>query len=221
MKKINLLLTLLSLFAFLSSFGQKADTIHVIAQNKTHLAYYGSYSTMAAFPPDTNSYRKVLLNFTLGCPTGGCSQWDYTVDIYLNHNTHIKDSNLVKTPSFTVNGNTKDTAYIKKDTTYKTYYDTTTHKTDSTANTVLTIVQYKDSTHPTTPSDTVKWLASNYYNYYYDSTGHKIASLLVPTDTTMYVTFYYYSPAYDSIESYEIARMITPYAGSYAKTWTH
>jgi len=221
MKKINLILTLISFLSFNQLFSQSPDTIHVIAQNKTHMGSYGSYTTTAAFPPDTNSYRKVLLNFTLGCPSGGCSQWDYTVDIYLNHDTHIKDSNLVKTPSFTVNGTTKDTVYINKDTTYTTYYDTTTHKTDSTANAVLVIVQYKDSLTPTTPSDTIKWWNANYYNYYYDSTGHKTDSILVTTDSTMYVKFYYYYHVYDSIESYEIARMITPYAGYYAKTWTY
>ncbi len=223
MKKNFFPLVFITLFSILSqnALAQKPDTIHVMAQNKEHMAWYGPYNAWAAFPPDTNSYRKILLNFTLGCPTGGCSQWDYTVDIYLNHDTHIKDSNLVYSPTFTVNGSIKDTTYVKKDTTYTTYYDTTTHKTDSTKNVAYTIVQYKDSTHPIQASDTLRWWAAHYYNYYYNNTGQKIDSVLVGTDTTMYVKYYHYYHHYDSIQSYEIARMITPYAGYYAKTWTH
>lgn len=201
--------------------AQKPDTIHVMAQNKVHMNWYGAFNDTAVFPPDTNSYRKVLLNFTLGCPTGGCSAWDYTVDIYLKHNTHVKDSTYTAAPSFTVNGKVKDTVYVKKDTTYTTYYDTLTHATDSTANNPYTIIQYNDSVNPTTPSDTLYGWAGNYYNYYYDTTGTVTDSILVPMDTTMYVHYYHYWYVYDSIETYEIARMITPYAGYYANTWTH
>ena len=122
----------------------QADTIHVITQSKVDMTsppteYYG----WGVFPKDTVSYRKVYLNFTLGCG-GGCSGWDYTVDIYLVQNTHHKDSTLLEGPTFTVNGSQMDSVKVKKDTTYTTYYDTTTHLTDSNKNTAYTIVQYKN-----------------------------------------------------------------------------
>lgn len=212
----------LSGFLFINPVkAQTPDTINVIAQNKVHMNWYGAFNDTAVFPPDTNSYRKVLLNFTLGCPSSGCSAWDYTVDIYLIHNTHIKDSTYTAAPSFTVNGKTKDTVYVKKDTTYTTYYDTLTHATDSTANNPYTIVQYKDSLNPTTPSDTLYWWMASYYNYYYDNSGNITDSIFVPADTTMYVKYYHYWHVYDSVETYEIARMITPYGGYYATSWTH
>jgi hypothetical protein len=222
MKAFKNIITLALIFsASLFASAQSADTIHVISQNKVHMGGYGSYNAWAVFPPDTNSYRKVLLNFTLGCPSGGCSAWDYTVDIYLMHNTHIKDSSLQKAPTFTVNGKNQDSVFVVKDTTYITYYDTTTHKTDSTANTAYTIIQYKDSLTPTTPTDTLKWWIGDYYKYYYDTTGKKIDSIYVLADSSMYLRYYSYYKVYDSIEQYEIARMITPYAGYYAKTWTY
>jgi hypothetical protein len=210
-----------SFFGVLPVSAQKTDTINVLAQNKMHMGGYGAYDAWAVFPPDTNSYRKVLLNFTLGCPSGGCSAWDYTVDIYLNHKPGIKDSAYTKSPSFTVNGKIKDTVYVEKDTTYTTYYDTLTHVTDSSKNSPYIIVQYKDSLNPTTPTDTVRWWMANYYKYYYDSTGKKKDSILVSIDTTVYLKYYYYFRKYDSVESYEIARMITPYAGYYPVTWTY
>ena len=201
--------------------AQKADTIHVLSHKATHLGGHGDYYGWGVFPPDTNSYRKVFLNFTIGCPSSGCSQWDYTVRIYIDQNTRVKDSTLLQSSSFTVNGSTVDTLPAKKDTTYTTKYDTTTHTTDSTANIAYTIVQFKDSTHPTTPTDTLYWWKSGYYNFYYNSSGKKIDSIWVTADTTMYVKFYHYYNVFDSIATYEIARLITPYAGYYSKTWTY
>lgn len=203
------------------SFAQKPDTIHVFSHQAVHMGGHGDYYGWGVFPKDTASFRKIYLNFTLGCPSSGCNGWDYTVRIFLKYNTKVKDSSLQKAPTFTVNGNKQDTVYIKKDTTYSTYYDTITHKTDSTANLPYTIIQYKDSTHPVTPSDTVKWWKADYYKYYYDTTGKKLDSVFVTADTTMYLKYYSYYLVYDSIVNYEAARMITPYGGYYPKTWTN
>jgi hypothetical protein len=129
---------------------------------------------------------------------------------------------LIQGPSFTVNGNQVDSVKVKKDTTYTTYYDTTTHLTDSTKNTAYTIVQYKNCATPTIPTDTVHWWVAGYYNYYYNALGHKIDSIYITPDTAMYLAHCpYYSPVFDSLASYEIARMITPYGGYYAGSWTN
>ncbi|HTA27995.1 MAG TPA: peptide-N-glycosidase F-related protein [Bacteroidia bacterium] len=206
----------------LSANAQSADTIHVMTQNAVvmtspPLGYYG----WGVFPADTTSYRKVYLNFTLGCPTGGCSGWDYTVNIYLIQNTHHKDSTLMQGPTFTVNGNQQDSVKIKKDTTYTTYYDTATHLTDSTKNTAYAIVQYKSCATPTTPTDTVHWWVAAYYNYYYDNTGHIVDSIFVNPDTAMYLSHCPYYSVYDSLATYELARMITPYGSYYSHAWTN
>jgi len=222
MKKNNFIaLLVVFILAFtLSAKAQKADTFNIVTNRDTMtsppLAYYG----WGVFPADTVSYRKVYLNFTLGCG-GHCSGWDYTVDIYLVRNTHHKDSTLKKGPSFTVNGNQLDSVKVKKQATYTTYFDTVKHLTDSTKNKVYTIVQYKNCAKPTTPTDTVYWWAAGYYNRYYNSQGHIIDSIFVTADTSMHLGFCPYYSIYDSLVSYEIARMITPYGSYYAGSWTN
>jgi hypothetical protein len=206
----------------LSANAQNADTINVITQSAVHmtsppLGYYG----WGVFPADTVSYRKVYLNFTLGCPSPRCSGWDYTVDIYLIQNTHHKDSTLVQGPSFTVNGNQMDSVKVKNDTTYVTYYDTATHHTDSAANAAYTIVQYKNCLQPTTPTDTIYRWVSNYYNYYFDTTGHIVDSVFVSADSSLYLSYCPYYSLYDSLATYELARMITPYGSYYNNLWTN
>lgn len=214
------------LFAFILSISfqriaaQQADTIYVTTQNSVRMTspptgYFG----WGVFPADTVSYRKVYLNFTLGCG-GSCSQWDYTVQVFLLQNTHHLDSNLVQGPSFTLNGNQVDSVKLKFDTTYKTHYDTVTHHTDSIANAAYTIVQYKNCLKPNIPTDTVYWWLAGYYKDYYDTTGKVVDSAYVMPDTNMHVKFCPYYSVYDSIASYELSRMITPYGGYYNGTWT-
>ncbi|MEO6883530.1 MAG: peptide-N-glycosidase F-related protein [Bacteroidia bacterium] len=203
-----------------SAYAGPNDTLNVISHNKVHMNYYGSFDGWGVFPSDTVSFRKVLLNLTIGCPSSGCSQWDYTVKIMVRHNTGIVDSTYKTAPSFTVNGSIKDSVKIKKDTTYTTFYDTITHTTDSTKNGAYTIVQYLNSSQPTTPTDTVHWWNSGYYNYYYNNTGAKTDSIFV-NDSIMYQTYYHYYAKYDSIQEYEIARTITPYGGYYNTSWSH
>jgi hypothetical protein len=216
---VNLLLIIL-LGITVSANAQVADTFNIVTNQDTMQSPPKGYYGWGVFPADTVSYRKVYLNFTLGCG-GGCSGWDYTVDIYLIQNTHHKDSTLEQGPTFTVNGSQKDSVKVKFDTTYTTYFDTTTHQTDSTANTAYTIVQYKNCSMPTTPTDTVYWWVAGYYNYYYNSSDVKIDSIYVTPDTSMYLSFCPYYSVYDSLVSYEIARMITPYGGYYSGAWTY
>ncbi len=224
MKKA-ILASLFPLFVLLftiSVTAQTPDTIHVITQTKVHMTSPpASYDGWGVFPADTVSYRKVYLNFTLGCPSPRCSGWDYTVDIYLNQNTHHKDSTLMQGPAFTVNGNKMDSVKVKFDTTWVTYYDTTTNATDSTKNAAYTIVQYKNCLQPTVPTDTVHWWVAGYYNHYYDNLGNIVDSIYVTPDTSMYLAYCPYYSVYDSIAQYEIARMITPYGSYYGSTWTN
>ena len=216
---INLLLVIL-LGLSVSVNAQMADTFNIVTNRDTMQSPPKGYYGWGVFPADTVSYRKVYLNFTLGCG-GGCSGWDYTVDIYLVQNTHHKDSTLVQGPSFTVNGNQMDSVKVRFDTTYTTYFDTTTHKTDSNKNAAYTIVQYKHCSTPTIPTDTVHWWVAGYYNYYYNALGHKIDSVYVSPDTVMHLSHCPYYSVYDSLANYEIARMITPYGGYYAGAWTN
>jgi hypothetical protein len=78
-KKLLILLICLSTNAF---FVNAQDTTHVRSHNGTHLNWYGDFVTKTRFPAADTSYKKILLKFTIGCPTNGCSDWDYTVKVY-------------------------------------------------------------------------------------------------------------------------------------------
>src|SRR4051812_18180976 len=60
------------------------DTTWVQAHNTIQMPNYGNYDASVPFPPDTATYRKIYMVFTMGeyvCPTGSqyCHQWDYTI----------------------------------------------------------------------------------------------------------------------------------------------
>jgi hypothetical protein len=78
-KKLLILLICLSANAFLAN---AQDTTHLRSHNATHLNWYGDFITKTKFPSADTSYKKILLKFTIGCPTNGCSDWDYTVKVY-------------------------------------------------------------------------------------------------------------------------------------------
>lgn len=63
------------------------DTITVQAHQSVDMTWFGNYDRQAVFPNGTTTYRKVVMTYTLGCASGGCSDWDYTTQIYLRHPT--------------------------------------------------------------------------------------------------------------------------------------
>nr|MCS5664106.1 peptide-N-glycosidase F-related protein [Flavobacteriales bacterium] len=79
------------LLAFLCSVAySQNDTIKVRSHNQTDLSEHGAYDQTVIFPQE-NSYEKILMNFTMGCASGGCSDWDYTVSVYLMEPTGTSD----------------------------------------------------------------------------------------------------------------------------------
>ncbi|HAD96750.1 MAG TPA: hypothetical protein DCG19_05045 [Cryomorphaceae bacterium] len=58
------------------------------------MTWYGSYDAWGDFPDGNTSYSKILLRYTMGCATGGCSDWDYTTQIQLMIPTGVMDSNV-------------------------------------------------------------------------------------------------------------------------------
>ena len=80
--------------AFYSYQAAEGDTIKIESHQETHWNWYSSNNQWTVFPAAGNSYRKIMLNYTLGCPIGGCSEWDYTTAIYANIPTGEMDSTL-------------------------------------------------------------------------------------------------------------------------------
>ena len=159
--------TLVITISFLTAFA--GDTITVRSHNNIHMNWNGNYDQWAVFPADTNMYERIWLIYTLGCPTGGCSDWDYTTKISIRHRTGAIDSTLVQAPAFTVNGNVVDSVSYSNDTTWVHSYNTTTHLTDSAPSAILNIILYQNSSTPTTPTDTMVVWSANYYNHLFDS----------------------------------------------------
>jgi hypothetical protein len=94
MKKIYSLF--LSMFALSAAVHANPGDTTVVQANISQLSNYGNYDTTVAFPNGSVTYRKVIMEFTLGkyaCPgynpndpgetsqghTGWCSDWDYDV----------------------------------------------------------------------------------------------------------------------------------------------
>lgn len=149
----------------------------------------------------------------MGCPSSGCSVWDYTTKIEVLHNTGVVDSILQQTPYFTVNGSVIDTAMVA-DTSYIYYFDTITSSVDSMLSAVLEVIFYNDSLNPLSPTDTMYYYSAGYYNMIYDVTGNIIDSIYVsPNNILINNTHSWYS-YYDVIKKYELARVITPYGGN-------
>jgi hypothetical protein len=47
------------------------------------MTWYQAYDEVTVFPDDGTSYARILLYYTMGCASTGCSDWDYTVRLRL------------------------------------------------------------------------------------------------------------------------------------------
>ncbi|HXC06677.1 MAG TPA: peptide-N-glycosidase F-related protein [Bacteroidia bacterium] len=102
-----------TLFLCLLLFGLKAhaapgDTTWIQA-NSVQLNYYNNFDTLVSFPNGSKSYRKILMQFTLGeyaCPPAStyCHQWDYTVTNYVMTKTDTVELSRFITPYATAGG---------------------------------------------------------------------------------------------------------------------
>jgi len=86
-----------ALFSFvltLSALASPGDTLKVEAHDAVDMTWYQAYNSKAYFPTQGKSFHRVNMNFTLGCASTGCSDWDYTVLIRLLKPTGVMDSNV-------------------------------------------------------------------------------------------------------------------------------
>ncbi len=211
---------LLSLFSTLFCATLFAgDTTIVRIHDHTDMTWYGNYDQWGELPNSTKDYRKVYLHYNMGCATGGCSDWDYTSQVFVRHRTGEIDSTLQTAPLFTVNGIITDTIYYNTDSTYFHFWDTTANILDSMLATFYEIIEFNDPNNPTNPTDTLNGWLANYYNMEFDSSGNIIDSNFVSNNSTIYLTYYNWYSVFDVIENYELARVITPYGGGLANDW--
>ncbi len=201
-----------------------SDTLNIRAHNKTHMNWYGNYDVRTEFPPADSSFKKITLKYTLGCPSAGCSDWDYTTRVFVRRPTNETDTLVQYYPNFMVNNIVLDSVSVSINPTYTTFYNSNTHQTDSNLNPLQKIIFYSDSLHPSTASDSIEFYAAGYFKYYYTAhSGQIVDSVFVPSDTTYYIRYWTDTLFNPVIEDIEIARYITPYSGNltgtFSRTW--
>ncbi|TND09043.1 MAG: hypothetical protein FD123_1446 [Bacteroidetes bacterium] len=120
MKKIILSLAVIVCSGLLNAQTNPGDTI--VMQTFT----FGSpQDAWFVFPPDTNSYEKVIMKYTLKCNPAqnpACGEWDYLTNTYVYKPTGLLDSSQVIQPMLLVNGASADSAVYSNTPTYS--YDT-------------------------------------------------------------------------------------------------
>lgn len=212
---------LITLFAIFLLFGKsqaQEDTILVSAQQNAHWNWYGNIDQWAEFPGDTVSYRKILLYYTLGCPSTGCSEWDYTTSIQVRHRNGEMDSTLSTSPWYQLSSSIPDSLNVSVAQPWVTFYDGS--GTDSVLYEADSVFVIGDPQNPTQVTDTVLLYQGHYWNYYFDAMGNTTDSILVAYDSTWMNGSYQYYTSFEKIVPIELARFITPYNGTVPNSWS-
>lgn len=210
-------LSLILLLISQASFA--GDTTTVRIHDHTDMTWHGNYDEWGVLPNDSLTYRKIYLHYTMGCATGGCSDWDYTSQVFVRHRTGEIDSTLQTSPNFTVNGSIIDTLYFSTSPVIVYVWDSISNAIDSTFSDSIEIIQFNDQNNPTTPTDTLWAWESNLNIFTFDSIGNIIDTTYFMADSTWFVNYYNWYLPYDIIENYELARVITPYGGGLSNSW--
>lgn len=108
MKKLLYFLVLL-LSNYLIAQSGEVETIKV--HDKVDMTWYGSYNETGNFPDGSKTYEQILMHYTMGCASGGCSDWDYTTKIELMKATGIMDSSVVALDTISTNPMVVDTTW--------------------------------------------------------------------------------------------------------------
>lgn len=215
MKNIKKFFVLLLLTSSIVSQGQTntGDTIKIRAHNATNMTWYGNYDSWAQFPDTSLSFRKIIMKYTMGCATGGCSDWDYTSKIELRQHTGLTDSTLNYKWWFSVNNNSIDSFAYSNYPTFKTIWNENLSKTDTIWNNLSIVIYLDSNSNPPMPIDTLNCFEASYWNSVYDENGNKIDSNFVTPEQTIINRKLFYFSLFEVINSFELARVITPYGG--------
>lgn len=221
MKKTLLLFSLLSFACISSLMASPGDTIKVRSHNEVHMNWFGNFDRKAKFPDATKKFNKILLHYTLGCPSKGCSEWDYTAQVQLRKPTGKYDSTKKTTPNFKVDGAARALLRYNSFVTYSYFFNSTTKGIDSTANDTLKIDLYNDSLTPLVKTASVLGWAGDYYKPVYDLAGVKTDSTYIGFETELTRKEWSYYTVFEVYDNFELGRIITPYNGNVANTWKY
>ena len=219
MKKLTTLIILISIFIPAIAHSAVGDTTTIRVHDAVHMSWWGQYNVWGVFPPAGTSYRRINLDFTLGCPPTGCSDWDYTVQVEALHKTGNFDSTLVQAPYYTINNSSPDTIFGNQNPVYVTFWNSTTNAPDSSLAASSWVYIHNDPGNPLAVTDSLLLYTWNYYNYIFDNTGNIIDSVFVGYSNTLINSFTGVYNVFEIVERIELARVITPYGGYYNTSW--
>jgi len=137
----SLFIPLLLVIGMCSTYAGPGDTIIVeTIDHQTPGVSWWPYPKQGIyeFPPDTISFSKILMYYTLKCDYSqnpACGEWDYTTHTYLKYHTGEYDSILKYHPNFIVNGSTPDTFQFMDNISwkYQSYFEKYNQTTPSQA----------------------------------------------------------------------------------------
>lgn len=104
-------LLLSMLYCSISSYAAPGDTTTVLVHNAVDMTWFGNYDQQGVFPDGSTTYRKVIMTYTLGCASGGCSDWDYTTQIWFRRPTGTLDSTVTNLDTISTNPLVVDTTW--------------------------------------------------------------------------------------------------------------
>jgi len=215
----SIVLSILVITLSKTSKASEGDTIKVKTHDLVHMNVNGNYDRYGIFPTSSKTFQRIWLKYTLGCPDNGCSEWDYTTKIFIRQRTGVNDSTLKQAPFFKIANQIKDTIKVSLSPTYDLVFNQTLKKVDTIFRASQLLVFYRNINFPITATDTMIVWPANFYKYSFDTAGIKTDSSLTPFDTMFIQSYTPYYSVFEAVNNYEIARVITPYAGGYTKTW--
>lgn len=217
----NLLTLLLLILCNSFLIAGPGDTIKVKSHDKVHMNWNGNFDRTAKFPDASKKFNKILMHYTLGCPTKGCSEWDYTTQIFLRKPTGRMDSTLRNTPNFRVDGKTQAQVRYNTFVTYNYFFNGLTLAIDSTPNDTLKIDIFGDSLNPTIITSSINGWKGDFYKPIYDTLGKKIDSIYIGYEKELNRNDWSYYNVFEVVDNFELGRVITPYNGNVPNTWEY
>ena len=118
-------------------------------------------------------------------------------------------------PHFKVDGIDLDSFYISLSPTYQTYFDTINKRTDSLFSDTVFVEEFRNAGNPTQVTNSFYAFETEYYKYYYDTTGTINDSSFVLGDSIWYQDYHKVYTVFEVKNTIELARLITPY-GEYS-----
>ena len=74
--------TILSVLSYVA-ISAPGDTTTIRVHDNVSMVWYQNYDAQTTFPDGGESWGRILLHYTMGCPSTGCSDWDYTTKTLL------------------------------------------------------------------------------------------------------------------------------------------